>query len=92
MDRDEVAAHLEFFAELGVVGVRLEPEWRGRADSGGETTPVPATPVTRSPAEAAAVPPAPDVPPLSGAAPAALFASAADALAQRLQYSFRWRP
>jgi len=29
--RDQIKAHLEFFGELGVDGVRLEPEWRTRA-------------------------------------------------------------
>jgi uracil-DNA glycosylase len=29
---DDLRAHLEFFTELGVDGVRLEPEWRTRAD------------------------------------------------------------
>ena len=29
--KDELAAHLEFFAELGVEGVRREPGWRQRA-------------------------------------------------------------
>ena len=29
--RDDLTAHLEFFGELGVDGVRLEPEWRARA-------------------------------------------------------------
>jgi uracil-DNA glycosylase family 4 len=29
--RDQLKAHLEFFGELGVDGVRLEPEWRTRA-------------------------------------------------------------
>jgi uracil-DNA glycosylase len=28
--RDQLKAHLEFFGELGVDGVRLEPEWRTR--------------------------------------------------------------
>jgi DNA polymerase len=28
--RDQIKAHLEFFGELGVDGVRLEPEWRTR--------------------------------------------------------------
>ena len=31
MTRDQLKAHLEFFGELGVDGVRLEPEWRMRA-------------------------------------------------------------
>ena len=30
--KDELRAHLEFFAELGVDGLRLEPAWRSRAD------------------------------------------------------------
>jgi uracil-DNA glycosylase family 4 len=31
MSHDDLTAHLEFFGELGVDGVRLEPEWRARA-------------------------------------------------------------
>ena len=31
--KDELRAHLEFFAELGVDGLRSEPAWRSRADS-----------------------------------------------------------
>ena len=27
---DDLRSHLEFFAELGVDGLRLEPEWRSR--------------------------------------------------------------
>ena len=34
MSSDQLKAHLEFFEELGVDGIRREPEWRGR--SGGE--------------------------------------------------------
>jgi uracil-DNA glycosylase family 4 len=30
MSHDDLTAHLEFFGELGVDGVRLEPEWRVR--------------------------------------------------------------
>ncbi len=33
MSRDAIKSHLEFFAELGVDGLRLDPEWRARADS-----------------------------------------------------------
>jgi uracil-DNA glycosylase family 4 len=33
MSRDELRAHLEFYGEIGVDGVRLEPEWRTRAVS-----------------------------------------------------------
>jgi uracil-DNA glycosylase len=32
--RDQLAAHLEFFAELGVDGLRREPLWRARAAAG----------------------------------------------------------
>jgi uracil-DNA glycosylase len=31
MSHDDLRAHLEFFSELGVDGVRREPEWRSRA-------------------------------------------------------------
>ena len=33
---DELKAHLEFFEELGIEGVRLDPEWRTRAERMGE--------------------------------------------------------
>lgn len=32
MDRDELRAHLEYFGELGVNGIRREPEWRRRVE------------------------------------------------------------
>jgi len=35
MSSDQLKAHLEFFEELGVDGIRREPEWRGR--SGADT-------------------------------------------------------
>ena len=43
--RDPLAAHLDFFTELGVDGVRLEPAWSRRAVIGsqGPTTPGPDT-------------------------------------------------
>ena len=31
MSSDQIRAHLEFFEELGVDGIRREPEWRGRS-------------------------------------------------------------
>jgi uracil-DNA glycosylase len=47
---DDLRAHLEFFAELGVDGVRLEPEWRNR----GARRPVPFEPLeTEQPPEPA---------------------------------------
>ena len=68
-----LSAHLEFFAELGVDGIRREPEWRTRA---GRTPPAvtpEAKPMTEPPREyfQSAVP----------AAPLAVFASAHEALA-----------
>jgi DNA polymerase len=32
--RDQLRDHLEFFKELGVDGIRREPEWRARSDDG----------------------------------------------------------
>src|SRR5216110_1608036 len=32
MSQDQLKAHLEFFEELGIDGVRLEPEWSTRVD------------------------------------------------------------
>ena len=40
MSGDELRAHLEFFGELGVDGVRREPEWRSRAENERVETPV----------------------------------------------------
>ena len=34
MDRDLLAAHLEFFGELGAQGISGDPRWRDRADRG----------------------------------------------------------
>jgi DNA polymerase len=43
MSTDQIKAHLEFFEELGVDGIRREPEWRARvaADTGGADLPAP---------------------------------------------------
>jgi uracil-DNA glycosylase family 4 len=35
MDREALAAHLEYFRELGAAGVSADPRWRERADRGG---------------------------------------------------------
>jgi DNA polymerase len=32
MSRDQIKAHLDYFEELGVDGIRREPEWRARID------------------------------------------------------------
>src|SRR5688572_30522582 len=53
---DELRAHLEFFNELGVDGVRLESEWRSRtAEPPEPPEPSEPVPVYRSSAEALAV-------------------------------------
>ena len=38
MSRDAIRDHLEFFGELGVDGIRLDPEWRARANAGVTTS------------------------------------------------------
>jgi DNA polymerase len=55
VSNDQLKAHLEFFGELGVDGVRLESEWRDRRDPFAVALgpPMPAAPV-----ESAATPPA----------------------------------
>ena len=35
MSQDQLKAHLEFFEELGIEGVRLEPQWHARPESTG---------------------------------------------------------
>ena len=54
MSRDAIRDHLEFFGELGVDGLRLEPEWRARVDSvdvrgAGDVTPAFADPSGSAP-------------------------------------------
>jgi len=86
---DDLRAHLEFFGELGVDGVRLEPEWRQRAerrltelvessepvavDAGGSVESIEST-------ESAEPRPAESLEPGAPAEPVRVFASPADAL------------
>ena len=35
---EDFKAHLEFFEELGIDGVRLEPEWRTRTENAAMNT------------------------------------------------------
>ncbi|OFW00418.1 MAG: hypothetical protein A3I61_04755 [Acidobacteria bacterium RIFCSPLOWO2_02_FULL_68_18] len=46
MASEDLSAHLEFFGELGVAGVRLEPDWRDRpaAEPPPSAAPAPAPP------------------------------------------------
>ena len=39
MTRDAIKDHLEFFGELGIDGMRLEPEWRSRVERSGRLQP-----------------------------------------------------
>ena len=84
--RDQLAAHLELFGELGVDGVRREREWRARIDGPTQSDRAPAAAsIATAPAAPAQAPAAietsaavPAVP--LPAAPAAIFSSPADAL------------
>jgi DNA polymerase len=67
---DDLRTHLEFFTELGVDGLRLEPEWRARA-ARRVGRPQPEQPVAPEPAE-------PEPP--NAAQPAPVFSSGAEAL------------
>jgi DNA polymerase len=70
VDRSQLAGHLEFFKELGVEGVRPEPEWRLRPGAEhAASAPVQVPPATDVPAAAAASP-----------IPVPVFTSAAEAL------------
>jgi uracil-DNA glycosylase len=40
VDRQQLAEHLKFAAELGVAGVSRDPAWRSRIDSGRDEVPV----------------------------------------------------
>ena len=55
---DQLEAHLEFFAELGIDGVRLEPVWRSRAEAG-HVEAQPEQPQVRADSEPEAAVPAP---------------------------------
>jgi DNA polymerase len=73
---DRLRAHLEFFGELGVAGVRIDPEWRHRPvssgarvpDAGATDAPLPASGQTAAVAD-------------PWSQPARVFASAEEALA-----------
>ena len=80
---DDLRAHLEFFAELGIDGVRLEPEWRQRVERQ-PMNPRSADPEPGPPAEPVEVRHPEPVDPVGAAKlaqPARVFSSPADALA-----------
>jgi DNA polymerase len=70
MSREQLEAHLQFFSELGVDGIRREPEWVARVDRSREIHPEPL-----GSADVAELP-IPD----AAATPVAIFASSDDAL------------
>jgi DNA polymerase len=50
--RDQLKAHLEFFEELGIDGVRLEPQWHARSEPSEPAEPSEPIPVFASQADA----------------------------------------
>ena len=74
MDRHSLLAHLEFFQELGIDGVRLEPEWHRRIESAASHL---SSPLER-PSESAASPVSAPVVPLFASSEEALRALRAD--------------
>jgi DNA polymerase len=79
---DDLRTHLEFFAELGVDGLRLEPEWRARAT---RQAMAPESAASAEPAPAASSElPDPAAPrssaPMVAAEPVRVLSSAAEAL------------
>jgi DNA polymerase len=92
MSNDQLRDHLDYFAELGVDGVRREPLWRARVDAppaapgeSSEAFAPPAAEAVASLEDAIQVPDSPSVPRQPGPDPAPVvvpvFASPADALA-----------
>jgi uracil-DNA glycosylase len=73
LDNDQLKAHLDFFGELGVDGVRLEPEWRAR-----RTSPAPESGSLTTAGADDAPPEPPAVVPLFASADAALRAVRVD--------------
>ena len=75
---DDLRAHFEFFGELGVDGVRLEPEWRSRTE---RQSAMPAPIEADDSNDVVEAPVAPPVEPMDvPAEPVRVFASEADAL------------
>ena len=80
---DDLRAHLEFFGELGVEGIRREPEWRARAGRQ-RAVPEPETPpelgAPIEPAETRASEPVASMEPVESVQTVHVFASQAEAL------------
>ena len=69
MDRDQLKAHLQFAADLGVDGVSRDPGWRTRPESASGANPAASAPARSESSSSAALPTAP------------LYADASEALA-----------
>ena len=84
MSQDQLKAHLEFYGELGVDGLRSEPEWRTRAQGGHEPAdpiePPEPLPVPDEKEPPPAEPPQNDPPRPDQPEPMRVFTSQADAL------------
>ena len=83
MSREQLEAHLQHFADLGVTGFRREPAWRTRVEPDRAPEPAGRVAVVAAPAVAGAADPAPALlgrVPLDPISPA-VFASSADRLA-----------
>jgi DNA polymerase len=78
--RDSIKDHLEFFGELGIEGMRLDPEWRSRADSGASLVRLADADVTLSASESGQTGPTRPVPQLQPVE-MHVYASQIDALA-----------
>ena len=80
MTRDDLKAHLEFFQELGVDGVRREPEWRQRAQEPSPGEPPEPVPVPDEKEPPPSEPPQKEPPRPDQPETIKVFASAAEAL------------
>jgi uracil-DNA glycosylase len=81
--KEELRAHLEFFAELGVDGLRLEPAWRSRADQSSRPEPEPEPLERTEPPEPAERPPSEPIrasEPAESSEMVRVFTSSAEAL------------
>jgi DNA polymerase len=74
---EQLRAHLEFFAALGVDGYRREPEWRSRVTEPEPAEPEPAEPESIAPRE---LRPSEPLEPTEPSEPMRVFSSQADAL------------
>jgi DNA polymerase len=83
MSREQLEEHLAFLTELGVDGMRIEPEWRSRVEPDAPAVPADLSEASPKPDPSAVAMPNADLPSVALAkenAPATMFTSQADAL------------